>query len=77
MKIYIRKMFPHDTTHEVSITTDIVADFFENKKAVPFIGKTTKEAIEKFVFGKVYKSEAVAQIKELWEELKYGGKQTG
>ena len=41
------------------------------------IGKTTKEAIEKFVFGKVYKSEAVAQIKELWEELKYGGKQTG
>ena len=50
----------------------------ENKGAsFDGIGKTTKEAIEKFVFGKAYKSKAVAQIKELWEELKYGGKHTG
>lgn len=29
MKIYLRKILPHDLTHEVSITTDIVKNFFE------------------------------------------------
>ena len=32
MRIYVRKMFPHDITHEVSVRTDIVQDFFEEKK---------------------------------------------
>lgn len=32
MKIYVRKMFPHDITHEVSVRTDIVEDFFAGKK---------------------------------------------
>ena len=29
-QIYIRKIFPHDLTHEVSVTTEIVKEFFEN-----------------------------------------------
>ena len=29
-QIYIRKIFPHDLTHEVSVTTEIVSEFFEN-----------------------------------------------
>ena len=31
MRIYLRKIFPHDVTHEVSVRTDIVKEFFENK----------------------------------------------
>lgn len=30
MKIYIRKLFAHDITHQISITREIVSDFFEN-----------------------------------------------
>ena len=41
MKIYVRKMFPHDITHEVSVRTDIVEDFFGG---MTFIGK--KSAFE-------------------------------
>lgn len=37
------------------------------------IGKTAKEAVENFVFGKAYESKAIAQMKERWEELKSGG----
>ena len=29
-QIYIRKVFPHDLTHEVSVTTEVVNEFFEN-----------------------------------------------
>ena len=36
------------------------------------IGKTAIDAVEKFVFGKTYKSKAVVQMKEQWEELKSG-----
>jgi len=36
------------------------------------IGKTAIDAVEKFVFGKTYKSKAVVQMKEQWEELKRG-----
>lgn len=39
MKIYVRKLFPHDITHEVSVTTDIVSDFFENANVMKFSGK--------------------------------------
>ena len=40
MKIYVRKMFPHDITHEVSVRTDIVEDFFGGKtRGMTFIGK--------------------------------------
>lgn len=28
MRVYIRKIFPHDVTHEVSVTGDIVREFF-------------------------------------------------
>lgn len=32
MKVYLRKLFAHDITHEVSVTEAIIADFFDNKK---------------------------------------------
>ena len=32
MNVYLRKLFPHDLTHEVSITENIIADFFKGKK---------------------------------------------
>lgn len=35
-QIYVRKLFPHDLTHEVSVTTEIVEDFFENKTSMVF-----------------------------------------
>ena len=40
MKIYVRKMFPHDITHEVSVKTDIVNEFFGGKsRGMIFVGK--------------------------------------
>lgn len=36
------------------------------------VGKTAIDAVEKFVFGKTYKSKTVAQMREQWEELKGG-----
>lgn len=40
MRIYVRKMFPHDITHEVSVRTDIVEDFFGGKtRGMTFFGK--------------------------------------
>ena len=40
MKIYVRKMFPHDITHEVSVKTDIVNEFFGGKsQGMTFVGK--------------------------------------
>ena len=40
MKVYVRKMFPHDITHEVSVRTDIVEDFFHGKtRGMTFVGK--------------------------------------
>lgn len=35
-QIYVRKLFDHDLTHEVSITTEIVTDFFENQSVLKF-----------------------------------------
>ena len=32
MNVYLRKLFPHDLTHEVSITENIITDFFKGKK---------------------------------------------
>ena len=32
MNVYLRKLFPHDLTHEVSITENIISDFFKGKK---------------------------------------------
>ena len=37
MNAYIRKVFPHDEDHEVSITTDIFSSFFENQHAMHFV----------------------------------------
>lgn len=43
MRIYVRKIFPHDVTHEVSVRTDIVEDFFDgNSNGLIFIGKKSK-----------------------------------
>ena len=40
MRVYVRKMFPHDITHEVSVRTDIVEEFFNNKtRGMTFVGK--------------------------------------
>lgn len=41
MRIYIRKIFPHDITHEISVTTDIVKNFFDDQTSLNFIGKTS------------------------------------
>lgn len=32
MNVYLRKLFPHDLTHEVSITENIINDFFKGKR---------------------------------------------
>lgn len=32
MKVYLRKMFNHDITHEVSVTETIISKFFEGKR---------------------------------------------
>ena len=43
MNIYVRKIFPHDVTHEVSVRKDIVYSFFEgNCQNLQFIGKKSK-----------------------------------
>lgn len=41
MRIYVRKIFPHDITHEISITTDIVKNFFDDQTSLTFVGKTS------------------------------------
>ncbi len=35
-QIYVRKIFPHDLTHEVSVTTEVVSEFFENGNRFTF-----------------------------------------
>lgn len=32
MNVYLRKLFPHDLTHEVSITENVISDFFRGKR---------------------------------------------
>ena len=32
MKVYLRKMFNHDITHEVSVTETIISKFFEGER---------------------------------------------
>lgn len=40
MRVYVRKLFPHDITHEVSVRKDIVEDYFEGKtEGIFFEGK--------------------------------------
>lgn len=43
MKIYVRKILNHDITHEVSVTTSIVKEFFDGKISFDMIGKKTNE----------------------------------
>lgn len=43
MRIYVRKVFPHDITHEVSLTTEMVNDFFEKRTILTFIGENSKK----------------------------------
>lgn len=43
MKVYVRKIFPHDITHEVSVRRDIVDNFFGGKtKDINMVGKKSK-----------------------------------
>ena len=41
MQIYLRKVFPHDVTHEVSVTTAIVNEFFDGATIMNFVAKTS------------------------------------
>ena len=36
MIIYLRKLFPHDLTHEVSVLSEICNSFFDGKKTLSF-----------------------------------------
>ena len=44
MKIYLRKVFPHDVTHEVSVTTEIVREYFDSAKSMTFVGVKSGES---------------------------------
>ncbi len=40
MRVYARKLFPHDITHEISVRTDTVREFFGGKTTgLMFVGK--------------------------------------
>lgn len=43
MKIYVRKVFPHDVTHEVSVTTDIVKEYFDSAASMSFEGINSRQ----------------------------------
>ena len=32
MKLYLRKLFAHDISHEVSVTETIISEFFDNER---------------------------------------------
>ena len=43
MRVYVRKLFPHDITHEVSVRTDIVEGFFnDERRGMIFKGKKSE-----------------------------------
>lgn len=46
MMIYLRKVFMHDTTHEISITKNIVSNFFNNMNVFKIIGKKSSKQAE-------------------------------
>lgn len=46
MKIYIRRVMKHDTTHEVSITSYVYEDFFESRDIAFFQIKGESETYE-------------------------------
>ena len=37
MNVYLRKLFPHDITHEVSITQSIIREYFGKTEGLVFI----------------------------------------
>lgn len=43
MKVYVRKLLSHDITHEVSVTTSIVNEFFDGKNEFAMIGKKSNQ----------------------------------
>ena len=43
MKVYVRKLLSHDITHEVSVTTSIVNEFFDGKNEFEMIGKKSNQ----------------------------------
>lgn len=43
MKVYVRKLLDHDITHEISITTNIVKEFFDSQLSFNMFGKKTNE----------------------------------
>ena len=45
MKIYIRKIFNHDITHEVSVSKPIVSAFFDSKESFTARGIKSKESV--------------------------------
>lgn len=44
MKIYIRKLLAHDISHEVSVTTSIVNDFFDGQTSFLMTGKNSNQS---------------------------------
>ena len=46
MKIYVRKLLNHDITHEVSVTTNIVNEFFDGKTSFLVTGKKSNQSGE-------------------------------
>ena len=45
MRVYLRKIFPHDVTHEVSVTNDIVKEFFSgHTSGMHFVGIKSGES---------------------------------
>ena len=43
MKIYVRKLLSHDITHEISVTTSIVNEFFDGQTAFNIVGKKSNQ----------------------------------
>lgn len=43
MKIYVRKLLNHDITHEISVTTSIVNEFFDGQKSFGIVGKKSNK----------------------------------
>lgn len=37
MNVYLRKLFPHDITHEVSVTQSIIKEYFEQTESLVFV----------------------------------------